>query len=134
MMIEEEERREEKKVQKPKEVPTKRGRKPKKESEGYKLNREQVKFFIDLSKEEKELRLIQDLLVKANNKEHGKEITVKELAVYGMKRLNQKDLEQIQEDSLTKMEKVHRAMMEYNKKNNCSLELGEFLVKKLNIN
>lgn len=119
---------------KTKEVKKKRGKKASKEKEGYELNKEQVKFYIDLRKDKKDLKLVQDLLVKANNKEHGQEITVKELAVYGMKKLNQKDLEKIQEDSLTEMEKVQRAMFEYNKKNNCDLELGEFLVKKLNIN
>lgn len=120
--------------EKRREVKRKRGRKPKNEKERYVLNKDQSKFFIDLSKEEKELRFAQELLVKANKKEHGKEITIKELALSGMAKLNQKDIEKLQEESLSEMEKVHRALEDYNRRNNSSLGLGEFLVKKLNIN
>ncbi|MEX0799517.1 MAG: hypothetical protein WD025_08730 [Bacteriovoracaceae bacterium] len=128
------EKNKEEKKEKQKEERKERGRRLKNKREVYKLNKEQGKFFIDLTKDEKDLKLVQDLLVKSNKKNHGKEITVKELSVYGMKRLNQKDLEKIQEDSLTEMEKVQRSLDLYNKKNNSTLELGEYLVKKLNIN
>ncbi len=45
-----------------------------------------------------------------------------------------KDIDKIQERSLSDMEKVHRTLDEYNKKNNLSLSLEEYLVKKLGIN
>jgi hypothetical protein len=109
------------------------GRKKKKNELAYKINKEQTKFFVDLSKEEKSLGLVRELLVRANNKKHGDEISFKELALCGMKKLLQKDIEKIQEESLTEMEKVHRALEEYNSKNNSNLGLGEFLVKRLNI-
>jgi len=51
-----------------------------------------------------------------------------------MERLSSKDVEKIQEGSLSEMEKVERALNEYNQKNGTTFSLGEFLVKKLNIN
>ena len=112
----------------------KKGRRKKNDVKVYELNKSQTKFFVDLSKEKKELKEVQELLVRANNKEFGSEITFKELSVYALKKLTQKDIEKIQENTLSEMEKVERHRLEYNNKNNCNLSLGEFLVKKLNIN
>ena len=112
----------------------KRGRRPKQEILVYELNKKQEKFFVDLSKDKESLKLVQDLLVRSNNKEFGREITFKDLAIYGLNRLTQKDIEKVQENGLTSMEKVEREFKKYNEKNNTNLELGEFLAKKLNIN
>ena len=111
----------------------KRGRKRKDEKEVYFLKKDQSKFFIDLSKDEKELELVQELLVKSNKKDYGKEITIKELALAGLAKLTSKDVDKLQENSLSEMEKVQRTLEDYNKKNKTNLDLGEFLVKKLNI-
>lgn len=112
----------------------KRGRRLKSEKVVYELNVKQVKFFVDLGKEKEVLKEVQNLLVRTNNKEFGSEVTFKELTVYALKKLNQKDVEKIQEDSLSYMEKVERELKKYNEKNSSNLELGEYVAKRLNIN
>ena len=112
----------------------KRGRRPKDAKPEYVLNKEQTKFFVDLSKDEKELKTVQEFLLKANNKKHGGEVLFKDIALYAMGKLTTKDIDKIQENSLSEMEKVQRSLDEYNAKNNVSLSLGEYLLKKLNLN
>lgn len=112
----------------------KRGRKPKNEKPVYKINNEQTKFFVDLSKDKESLELIFNLLTKVNNKNYGREITFKDLALFGVSKLSDKDLEKIKDSSLSEMEKVEKALDDYNKKNKTQLSMGEFLVKKLAIN
>lgn len=73
------------------------------------------------------------MLKTVNNKNYGKELTFKDLAVYAVPKLTTKDLEKIQEGSLSEMERVQRLLDEHNQKNEIKLSLGEFLVKKLNI-
>jgi hypothetical protein len=94
---------------------------------------QQNKFFVDLRYEKEALEVILKLLREANNKNYGREITFKDLAIYAVPRLNPKDLEKIQEQSLTDMERVQKNLDEHNEKNKTTLSLGEFLVKKLNI-
>jgi hypothetical protein len=112
----------------------KRGRKPKNQRQAFTINNEQTKFFIDVSKEKSSQELIFELLRNANNKEYGREIILKDIVIPALGKLTAKDIEKIQEDSLTEMQKVEKTLLEYNKKNNTKLSLGEFLVKKLNIN
>ena len=120
---------------KTKSVPNKkRGRKPKNHKEEYNLNEDQSKFFVDLSKEKEVLEQLFNLLKEANNKTYGREITFKDLALFGIEKITPKDIEKIQDNSLSSMEKVEKALDEYNKKNSTNLALGEFLVKKLSIN
>jgi hypothetical protein len=123
-----------KRIEKKVEGKKKRGRRSKNEIYVYELNKEQVKYFVDLGKDKKDLANVQSLLVKTNDKDHGAEITFKDLAVYGISKLGQKDIEKLQDNSLTEMEKVNRALIEFNLKNSTKLELGEFLIKKLNLN
>lgn len=112
----------------------KRGRKPKNQKKEFVVNQEQTKFFVDLSSDKDSLDLIFGLLGKCNQKDYGKEITFKDLSLFAMGKLNEKDIEKIQEGSLSEMEKVQRALDDHNKKTGSSLTLGEFLVKKLGIN
>ena len=77
--------------------------------------------------------MIFNLLETANKKEYGREILFKDIALYGISRITNKDIEKIQELSLSEMEKVERSLDEYNKKNGTKLTLGEYLVKKLSI-
>lgn len=93
----------------------------------------QYKFFVDLRHEKEVLEQILKMLKTANNKNYGKELTFKDLAVYAVTKLTAKDLEKIQEGSLSEMERVQRLLDEHNQKNEIKLSLGEFLVKKLNI-
>ncbi len=112
----------------------KKGRKIKNQKEEYIINKEQTKFFVDLSEDQISLSLIFNLLEKCNQKPLGREILFKDICLLALPKLTDKDIERLQEASLTEMEKVQRALEEFNKKNGTNLELGEFLVKKLNIN
>ncbi len=111
-----------------------KGRKKRKNSQEEVMNEDQqYKFFVDLRHDKEVLEQILKMLKDVNNKPYGKEITFKDLAVYAVPKLLPKDLEKIQESSLTEMERVQRLLDEHNEKNKTKLSLGEFLVKKLNI-
>lgn len=110
------------------------GRGMKKQKKAYELNRKQAKFFVDLGNESKSLELVHNLLLKINQKELGRELTFKDLSVYAIGKLSEKDIEKLQESSLSEMERVEKAYKEFKAKTKIELSLGEFLVKKLNIN
>lgn len=112
----------------------KRGRKPKNQKKELSNNQEQTKFFVDLSHEKESLDLIFSLLRKCNEKDYGSVILFKDLCLYAVSKLTDKDIEKIQEGSLSEMERVKRALDEHNRKTGSNLTLGEFLVKKLGIN
>jgi DNA-binding FadR family transcriptional regulator len=112
----------------------KRGRKPKNQKKEVSLNQEQTKFFIDLSNDKDSLDLIFELLRKSNEKDYGRAILFKDICLYAISKLTDKDIDKIQELSLGEMEKVQRLLDEHNKKTGLKLSLGEFLMKKLGIN
>jgi hypothetical protein len=97
-------------------------------------SKEQNKFFVDVSKDAEARDMILNLLGQANKKEHGREIILKDLVLVALPKLTPKDVERIQENCLTPMEKIQREWTEYNKKNSLDLSFDEFLVKKLGIN
>ncbi|MCK5074436.1 MAG: hypothetical protein KAQ98_13480 [Bacteriovoracaceae bacterium] len=99
----------------------------------YKLNREKVRFTVDLSNEKKSLEVVFKLLEQANKKDYGREIDFRDLAIYGINKLGQRDVEKIQEASMSEMEKVERLFNEHKTKHGGDMTLGGFLVKKLNI-
>jgi hypothetical protein len=111
-----------------------KGRKPKNQKKEVSLNQEQTKFFVDLSHEKESLDLIFGLLTKCNEKDYGRVILFKDICLYAVSKLTDKDIEKIQEGSLSEMERVKRVLDEHNRKTGASLSLGEFLVKKLGIN
>ncbi len=100
---------------------------------GIDENSEKSKFFIDVSKEVETRDLIGKLLSEANNKSYGRPIVLKDLIIASIPKLTPKDIERIQENALTDMEKLERLLIEHNEKNKTNLTLPEFLVKKLNI-
>ena len=108
-------------------------RKSKNNKEMFKINKEQTRFIVDLGSDVEVLGKVFDLLEKVNNKEYGREITFKDLAILGITKISSKDIEKIQEGSMTEMERVDRAFNEYKLKTGEEITLGEFLVKKLNI-
>ena len=110
-----------------------KGTKKFKESNEVVKEDQQYKFFVDLRYEREILETILKQLKEANNKSYGREITFKDLAIHAIPKLNSKDLEKIQEQSLTDMERVQKLLDEHNAKSGSKLSLGEFLVKKLNI-
>lgn len=116
------------------EVGKKRRGRHKNQKKEFVIKEEQTKFFVDLSHDKESLDLIFGLLRKCNEKDFGKEILFKDLCLYAVSKLTDKDLEKIQEGSLSEMEKVERALFDYNKKSGTNLSMGEFLVKKLGIN
>ena len=91
------------------------------------------KFFVDVSKDLETKDLIAKLLADANNKTFGREIILKDLVIVALPKLTPKDIERVQENALTDMEKLERLLLEHNEKNKTNLSLAEFLVKKLNI-
>ena len=110
-----------------------RGRKLNNYKKEYEVNREQTKFFVELSKERDELEKIFILLEKANKKDLGREITFKDLALFGISKITDKDLPELKESSLSKKEKLERAWQEFNKKNRVSLSFEDFLLKKVGL-
>lgn len=116
-------------------IEKKRGRKKKevKDHEEAAGVDQQSKYFIDLSKDSESLEVIKKVLKEANRKSYGREIILKDLVIALLPKVNQKDIERIQEQSLTEMERVQRHLDEFNEKNTSSLSLGEFLVKKFNL-
>lgn len=112
----------------------KRGPKPKNQSRGFVIDEEQRKFFVDLSHEDDERRLIFELLKKANTKDYGREIIFKDLAVFALAKLTDKDLLKIQEGSLSKQEKLQKVVDEYNQKNNTMLSFEDYFLMKAGIN
>lgn len=109
----------------------KRGRRKKDEPQEQHEPKDQNKYFIDVSKNKEQRELIQNILNQANNKNYGREIILKDLVLIALPKITAKDIEKLQESSLSEMERVSMALDEYNKKSEVKLTLGEFLVKKL---
>lgn len=116
------------------ELVKKRGRNIKNQKKEVSINQEQTKFFVDLSHEKESLSLIFDLLRKCNEKDYGRPILFKDLCLFAVSKLTEKDIDKVQEQSLTEMEKVQRVFDEHKKKTGQNLSFGEFLTKKLGIN
>lgn len=109
----------------------KRGRRKKDEVQEQYEPKDQNKYFIDVSKNKDQRELIQNILNQANNKNYGREIILKDLVLIALPKITAKEIEKLQENSLSEMERVSMALDEYNKKSEVKLTLGEFLVKKL---
>jgi 23S rRNA A1618 N6-methylase RlmF len=93
----------------------------------------QDKFFIDVTKDQEAKEMVGKLLAEANNKQFGRTIILKDLVLMALPKLTSKDIEQIQNTTLTHLEKVKKQCFEYNHKNNTNFELGEYLVTVKNI-
>lgn len=99
-----------------------------------KLNgKRQSKFFIDVSKEEKSIELINNLLNEANDKKFGREINLKDLMLIALAKLTQKDLEVARGNSLSDTEKMEKECFDYNLKNGTNYEMGYYFVNIRNI-
>ena len=95
--------------------------------------REKEKFYIDLSGEKKASEDVRNLLKVANQKDYGREILFKDLAMLGICKISSEDIEQLQKKSLSEMEKVEIARAKFNQENQANLTLGEFLVRELEL-
>jgi hypothetical protein len=86
---------------------------------------------LDLRSDKKERDKILRILEEANNKDYGREVTIKDLVLLLFTKLTPKDIEKLKEGSVTEMEKVFRMLKDHNQKNGTNLRLSEFLVMKL---
>jgi hypothetical protein len=111
----------------------KRGRKPKNEKTEYQLKPDQTKFFVDLSKDKESLNKVFKLLEASNLKDYGREITFKDLSLFGIDKISSKDIEKIQESSLSKRELLERAWIQFKIKNKQDLSFDDFLLKKVGV-
>jgi len=111
----------------------KKSRKSKNDKDGFKINKEQTRFIVDLGSDVENLGKIFEQLEKANNKEYGRKISFKDLAVYGITKIKPRDIEKIQESSMTKMEKVERVFNAYKSRIGEGVTLEKLGAKKLNI-
>jgi hypothetical protein len=113
----------------------KRGRRPKGVvKKRYVSDRSKNKFVMDLSKDLINQSKVHELLDQLNDKDFGDDISFKELGIFAINKVTSKDVEKIQETSLTHEQKLKRFWRESNEKSNTKLSYEEFLVKKLNIN
>ena len=88
---------------------------------------EQEKFYVDLSKSRKMLEKVQKILVEANDKEFGEEVTFRELAIAGIKKLTDKDIEKIRDNSISFKEKLEIEFNKYKESNEEDIDFWEFL-------
>lgn len=116
------------------ETKKKRGRKRKDEVKEKKEIKDQNKFIIDVNKNPEEKELILNVLRQANEKDFGREIQLKDILILLLTKLNVKDIEKLQENCLTDRERIKKAHIEFNKKNNTELSFDEFLIRRLGIN
>lgn len=93
----------------------------------------QDKFFIDVTKDQEAKEMVTKLLGEANNKSFGRQIILKDLVLVALPKLTGKDIEQIQNNVLSNLEKIKKQCFEYNQKNKTDLDLGEYLVSVKNI-
>ena len=97
---------------------------------------EHGKFFIDVSKSPEQKAVIHQYLKEANKKSFGRKVALKDLVLFALPKLSAKDIEKIQEGTVTedeRIEKIENVCREFNEKNGTSLTVGEFVLKKLNI-
>jgi hypothetical protein len=102
--------------------------------EGKEIKEGQSKFFVDLRNDHESLEIVNELLGKLNNKHYGSKVLFKDMAMYSLRKLSVKDLEAIQELSLSDSEKLERLWKEHVKKSGKSLSFEKFLLKKCNAN
>lgn len=112
----------------------KRGRRKKTDEKMRMEIKDQNKYMIDVAKDSELREMIVNALKLANNKDYGKEIQVKDVLEILLPKLTNKEIEKLQENSLTEKEKIHKAHIEFNKKNNLYLSFNEFLIRRLGIN
>lgn len=93
----------------------------------------QKKYFLDYAKDSKGHSLVRKLLQQANSKDHGREITLKDLVDQALTKLNSKDIEKVQENSLESRDKLMMFYLKNKEKGGSDIGFEEFLVKQLKI-
>ncbi|MEI8346253.1 MAG: hypothetical protein WCG27_02215 [Pseudomonadota bacterium] len=95
---------------------------------------EKRKITMDLGQSEWAQKKIEELLEQANQKSYGRRITVRDLVIHALGKVDPSDIQKLQEESMNDMQKIQRMVDEYNKQNSSSLDMGQFLKMKLNMN
>ena len=111
----------------------KRGPKKNGELREIKLS-ESGRYYVDVSDNQEVQELIKKMLLDANNKTFGQKITLREVIILALSKITSKDIEKLQEASISKREKVQRALDDYNSKNEVKLKMEDFLLKRLGLN
>ena len=107
--------------------PKKRGRKRKNEVREYELNKDQTRFVVDLKEDNNSLVKIQETLVSANKKEFGREVNFTDVVIYLTGKLSEKDIEKIQESTLSVKDKLMRDHRRYVEKTGKKIEFWDYL-------
>ena len=105
----------------------KRGRRRKSEVREYELNKNQTRFVIDLKEDSKCLSKIQETLVKANRKDFGREVNFADIVIFLTTKLSEKDIEKIQENTLSVKDKLMREHKRYEEKTGKKIEFWDYL-------
>jgi hypothetical protein len=94
-----------------------------------------VKYQIDLrNRDDTDKILVENLLIKANNKEIGEEVTATDLFIFSLSKIQETDFKKIHDNSLTDWDRINIEHKKSNKKHKESLSLQEYLVKRLKLN
>ena len=111
--------------------PIKRGRPRKHQSKDIK---DQNRFIIQMNGvEESKKQKIFEIYEAVNSNLSGKSISLGEIAIEGLLKLNEKDIESIKLASLGRNEKILLEIEKYNKKHNKNLNVFDMAAKQLKI-
>lgn len=80
-----------------------------------------------MKESEKELEKIQNVLVEANRKTIGREVTFADVVIYLTNRLNQKDIEKIQETTFSIKDRLLMEHKKYEEKTGKKLNFREYI-------
>lgn len=95
----------------------------------------QVRFIVDLrGRSLSERELVYRLLTAINDKDEGRELSMTDLALFALSKIDDSDIKKIQGMSLSSWERMNKLCQSFNEKQGTSLTLEEFLLQKLKIN
>lgn len=114
-------------------IPKKRGRRKKADIQEKKELKDQSRFIIDVSGDLDAKDILMNVLKQANDKAYGREVNLKDLLLILLSKVTTKDIEKLQENSLTDKEKIQKSHIEFNRRNNSNLSFDEFLIRRLGI-
>lgn len=85
------------------------------------------RVIINLKDSREDEELLQDLLLKANQKEFGKEVTAQDIFSMGLRIFNEKHIEKLKENSLSISQRIERDWILAKKNENYNGSLEEFI-------
>lgn len=94
---------------------------------------QKFKLAVDFKDDETLFQQFQEWLEKANQKKYGRKIEAVDVLRQMMQKMNDADLQQIQESTYSKMDKVYLAHEDYNAKHGMNFTLEEYLIKELKL-